>query len=464
MSMTLIIIVFILVIYAGAIFLLNLNYPLLKWDWEAIDLKKIIFPKNFTWGTATAAHQVEGGCDNNNWSDWENSFDKSGKPRIRENQTSGDACCHWDLYPEDFDRLNELGVNAYRFSLEWSKIEPEENVFDRNVMDHYSGVIQSLIDRNITPVITLHHFTHPIWFDKKGGFENSENRSYFVRFCTKMFNEYSDKVKMWCTINEPGVFAVMGYFTGIFPPGKQDPKLTAHVIKNLLETHVQVYHTLKNLPNGQDSQIGIVKNINQFDPWRRWHLLDWVVSRINDHIFNTIFIDFFEKGQFKINIPGFIQTSHSNSKAVDSLDFFGLNYYSHSYMKFKPSLTEFFEHQFPADEIKTDMEYTIYAEGFYRAIQSVSKINKPIYITENGIADKTDDRRKIYIERYLFALRKAMENGADVKGYFYWSLMDNFEWAEGYDMCFGLYEVDFKTQKRTLRKGAERFKEIVNQR
>ena len=132
-------------------------------------------------------------------------------------------------------------------------------------------------------------------------------------------------------------------------------------------------------------------------------------------------------------------------------------------MKFKSSIRKKFIPKFPTDEIKTDMEYTIYAEGFYRAIETVSKLNKPIYITENGIADKADNSRKIYIERYLYALQKAMKDGFDVKGYFYWSLLDNFEWAEGYDMCFGLYEVDFETQQRTLRKGAERFKEIVNQ-
>lgn len=452
---------YILFIYFGIIVILNFKYPLLKWDWSKADLQNISLPKNFMWGSATAAHQVEGNCKNNNWSNWEKSKDNKGNPRIKNYQKSGDACNHWDLYNEDFNRLNELGLDSYRFSLEWSKIEPQEGVFDQKIIKHYSEVINSLINKNIIPVITLHHFTHPIWFDEIGAFEKKENIFYFKRFCEKMFNEYSNEVKMWCTINEPGVFAVMGYFAGIFPPGKNNPDLTAQVIINLLDAHVDVYHSLKNHRNGSNCKIGIVKNINQFDPWRRWNLLDWLVCSINNHIFNSIFIDFFKKGKFNIYIPGFIIRKHSNLNAADSLDFFGLNYYSHSYMKFKPSFKQFFENKFPINEIKTDMEYTIYAEGFYRAIKTVSILNKPIFITENGIADKKDDRRTIYIERYLFALQKAIKDGFDIRGYFYWSLMDNFEWAEGYDMCFGLYEVNFKTQKRILRKGAERYKEII---
>ena len=276
-----------------------------------------------------------------------------------------------------------------------------------------------------------------------------------------MFKEYSSKVSFWCTINEPGVVATQGYFSGMFPPGKKDSQLSAVVLKNLLEAHVKVYHALKKMENGPKSKIGLVKNINQFDPWRRWHLLDWIISNAVNHFFNDSTIDFLRTGIFKIRIPGLAWIYHKNIDAAGSTDFFGLNYYSHNHLKMQFSPQEPFTLQYPDGDILTDMPYTIYGEGMYRAIESVSILDVPIMITENGVADAADDRRKLYIQRYLYAVSRAIENGFNIQGYFYWSLMDNFEWAFGYDMKFGLYAVDYKTQERTLREGAREFIDIA---
>ena len=452
-----------ILLYLSIIIFFHIKYPEIRWDWRKIDVSKMKFPKTFFWGTATASHQVEGDCKNNNWYAWENNFDKNGEPRIKDNQVAGKACDHWNKYHEDIELIKNLGVTHYRLSLEWSKIEPIQGEFNDDALNHYQNVISDLLNNNITPFVTLHHFTNPIWFDELGGFEKEENIKYFIDFSKKVFNQYSDKVRNWCTINEPEVYSVMGYFAGVFPPGKKDIKLTAIVHKNLLIAHTMVYKELKSMPNGDVSQIGIVKNVMQFDPSRRWHILDWIACRLTDIVYNEMSLSFLKTGKIKINIPFLLKLSYYNKDAPEATDFFGLNYYSHVHLKFQFDKHEFFVNTYPDGDIMTDMPYTIYPEGLYRAINTVRTIEKPIIITENGIADSKDNRRSMFIRRYVYAVNKAINENADVKGYFYWSLMDNFEWAEGYDMKFGLYEVNFENQKRTLRKGSEEFIKIVNE-
>jgi len=215
------------------------------------------------------------------------------------------------------------------------------------------------------------------------------------------------------------------------------------------------------MENGPKVKIGLVKNINQFEPWRRWHILDWIISRAVNHFFNGSAIDYLRTGIFKIRIPGLAWIYHENPNATNSMDYFGLNYYSHNHLKFQLSLKEPFTMEFRDEDTMTDMPYTIYGEGLYRAIQSVSALDVPIMITENGIADADDSRRELYIKRCLYAVSKAVKDGYDVIGYFYWSLMDNFEWAFGYDMKFGLFSVDFETQERSLRDGSKAYIDIV---
>ena len=438
----------------------HLKFPEPIWNWDKIELKNISFPKSFIWGTATAAHQVEGDCQNN-WSEFETGRKSNGIPNIKDAQISGNACEHWSRYRQDIKLIVETGVSHYRFSIEWSKIEPTKGSFNQDAINHYQNVIDELITSGITPVITLHHFSHPVWFEDIGGFEKEENIDHFVNFSITVFNLYSDKVKNWCTINEPAVFAVQGYFTGMFPPGKKNSKLTGQVLKNLLESHVQVYHALKKQSGGKDAKIGIVKNINQFDPWRRYLIFDWLFVIALNHVFNWSSIKFFKTGIFKIRLPGLMWITHKNLMATDSNDFFGLNYYSHNHIKFNPFKPDFSELKYHKNDTMTDMPYTIYAEGIYRAIKLVSQLNKPIIITENGVADKNDSFRSTYITKYLYAVRKAIADGYDITGYYYWSLMDNFEWAFGYDMKFGLYQVDFESQKRKLREGAKSYIKIV---
>jgi beta-glucosidase len=456
-----IIISILMVSYFIIVFSCQLKYPQMKWDWNKIDTENIYFPKDFLWGVSTAAHQVEGNNTNNQWYVWENSVDENGKPRVEGGQKSGIACDHWNRYPEDIRLMKELGVKAYRFSVEWSRIEPQKGVFDSAAIRHYQDVCDSLIENDIQPMVTLHHFTNPIWFEEMGAFEERENIKYFVEFVEKIFPALQDRVGMWCTINEPAVYTVDGYFTSLSPPGKSDPALAAMVLRNLLEAHVQAYHKIKSLPGGENARIGIVKNMTQFDPYDKWNPADWFVASTVYKIFNESILGFLKTGEYKFKLPFEVNMMDHNPEAVNTLDFIGLNYYSHYYYRFTFDQEKIFEPHYKTGDIMTDMDYAFYPEGIYRAVQTLSQFNVPIYVTENGIADAKDDRRALFISRYLYAISKAIKDGYDVKGYFYWSLLDNFEWSFGYDKQFGLYSVDPETQERTLKEGAKQYQKIV---
>ncbi len=438
--------------------------PDVKWQWDSINTSDIHFPSNFAWGTATAAHQVEGNNTNNNWYEWERSVDDGGISRIHNNDRSGLAADHWNRYPEDIILMKDLGVSHYRFSVEWSRIEPEKGRYDLEALAHYRRMCEALVEADITPVVTLHHFTHPTWFEEMGAFEKEENTDHFVGFSELVFNELRDLVPMWCTFNEPSVFVAQGYFNGIFPPGKKDPILAGTVLENMLNAHVRTYHQLKSIPGSDGNKIGLVKNIFQFDPYRRWHVLDWAFSKILNDVYTNAPLEFLKTGESSFYMPGMVDNKMSNELAVGTLDFIGLNYYSRMHVKGQLNAVEPFVFDTREQDIMTDMGYPLYAEGFHRALKTISRMGVPIYVTENGLADDSDSVRPLFIKRYLYALNQALRERIDVRGYFYWSLMDNFEWAEGYSMKFGLYEVDLETQDRRLREGSRPFVEMVNKR
>ncbi len=450
-----------LLLWSGGVLWFQWRYPPEKWDWSKIDTDDLAFPSAFLWGTATSAYQVEGGNTNSQWYMWEHERDEKGDPRILNGDTCGMACDSWHLYPLDIRLMKHLGLNAYRFSVEWSKIEPREGVFDEEVIRHYQKMCDSLLAAGIEPVVTLHHVTNPLWFERKGAWEKEENISDFLVFVEKIVRALGNRVRFYCTINEPAVYAMESYFSGAFPPGKKDPVLTALVLRNLLMAHVRTYRLIKSLPGGREKMVGIVKNITPVDPASRWSLADWLFSRLSDRAFNGVTLDFLRTGHYRFYMPGMASLRYDDPDAPGSLDFFGLNYYSHYVYRFSLDLEKAFEPVIPEGEVMTDMEYTIYPEGFYRALWQASTLGVPVIVTENGIADARDDRRDMFIRRHLYALSRAMKEGCDVCGYFYWSLMDNFEWAEGYSKKFGLYAMDPATRVRTLRPGARVYGEIV---
>lgn len=440
--------------YGGGVLYLHFSYPQPKWDWNQIETNNVQFPKGFIWGTATAAHQIEGNNEKTNWGEWEKT---SGK--IKDGSNAIKAVDGWNRMKDDIKLMKELGVNSYRFSLAWNKIEPEKGKINEDALKYYDDFINELKANGIEPMITLHHFTHPLWFEQLGAFEKEENLKHFVEFSRLVFNRYHDRVKYWVTLNEPNVFVTSGYFNTVFPPGKPDSKLGAEVLKNMLKAHVAVSTELKKIDNS--SQIGVATSIFQFEPARRWHLGDWAIARISSNTFNESILGFFRTGTMRFYVPFDVDLSYTDSNAPNTIDFIGVNYYSHYAYRFDADFKKATQSLPVEGEEMTDMPYTIYPEGIYRAIEDAATLKKPVIITENGISDSKDDRREKYIRQSLYAVSKAIKDGYDIRGYYYWSLMDNFEWAEGYTQKFGLYEVNLETQERKLRNGSRAFAEII---
>ena len=424
----------------------------------------ISIPKNFLWGTAISEYQVSGalGCPNSNWAEWE-VIPRNSTPHIAHGQLSGAACDFKNHYREYIEIMKQLQINAFRFSVEWSNIEPQEGIFSERGIDFYEEFCDALLEAHITPMITLHHFTDPLWFAEKGGFEKEENIAYFVRFSQKVFERLGNKVELWVTINEPTIYMFQGYLRGVFPPGKINPVTAITVIRNLLKAHTRTYRTLKQMPNGKIAQIGIVHQYLMFYPYSSWNLLERIPGLMFNYILNTAVLNFLKTGIFKINIPILFNCEYQAPKDQNILDFIGLNYYSRVIVKSQLSFTEPIIPSCYPDEIMTDMPYAMYPQGLYDAIAKMSELNVPIYITENGIPDEKDDRRETFIKEYLASMGKAIKDGYDVRGYFYWSLMDNFEWDEGYIKKFGLCQVDFVTKTAKIRDGALCYPQIIQQ-
>jgi len=383
--------------------------------------------------------------------------------------SSGQACEHWVNYKKDIDLLKNLGFNTFRISISWGKVEPELGRFSENALAHYEDVCAYMVANGIKPVVTLHHYTHPCWFEDMGAFEREENIKYFVNFCEKVFVRLKNYVHLWFTCNTFSGYALAGYAKGMKPPFKKDLGLAIKVLKNLLESHVRVYHKLKCIEPA--AQVGIYKNIFQLDPYPWGNFLknpvDILYSCMGNYIANSSIYNFFKTGVFKVWILNKLSLKYKNKQAIGALDCIGLNYYSGAYVKNCKVINR-------PDCLPTqNAQYTIYPEGFYRALKSIdkelakplTKITKrdiPIYVTENGVASLTDSDRAFFYESYLGALSQAMQEGVDVRGYITWSLLDNYEWRSGYSVKYGICEVDRETQERKLKKGTEFLLRVVN--
>ncbi|MBZ9578735.1 glycoside hydrolase family 1 protein [Patescibacteria group bacterium] len=390
--------------------------------------KVLKFPEGFLWGTATSAYQVEGGIEN---SDWTKDF------------PAGRACDHYNLFEKDFGLLRKLNQNTFRLSIEWSRIEPEPGHFNEKELEHYWQVLHTLKMRDIKTMVTLHHFTNPLWLAKIGGWTNSKIVSYFSRFAERIFDEYSDLVDFWITINEPLVYASISYLKGRWPPKKTtthpppsrlqrapNPVLFLKVVKNQITCHKKIYKIFHKTK--RSVRVGIAKNNNYFQPFNPISPLDRLIAIIYRYFWSYFFLN----------------------RIKNHLDFIGLNYYSRDKVGLPfPKRTE--------DEVKlSDIGWQICPEGIYHVLKELKKYNLPIYITENGLADAKDRLRKDFIRDHLYWVHKAISEGADVRGYLHWSLIDNFEWDSGFEPRFGLIEIDYKTLKRKIRKSAKFYAKI----
>jgi beta-glucosidase len=440
---------------------LNVTVPNPEWDWSRIDTSKISFPDKFLWGAATSAYQIEGGLYNNNWYLWERTPQRFGVPRIARDEKCGLAANHYVLYKEDVKLMAEFGLNAYRFSIEWSRIEPREGEFDQKAIEHYRDLIRRLKAARIEPMITLHHFTDPIWFVDLGGWEKEQNLAYWMRYARRMFKEFQNDVTYWSTFNEFNLVPVSGWLEGGFPPGKTDFRLFATVSKHMLMGHVQTYLEFKKLSRTKKHQVGAILAILEARPYNRWFILDWLAAYYEERVWMQAMIDFFATGRYSIKLPFRDSFEYADTDGIRAMDFFGINYYTRTAVVFNLfSPTLYHRIQLPGFP-KTDMGWAVYPEGLYFAVKRYAAIGVPIIITESGLADANDTIRATFIQQHLYVLSQILKEGYDVRGFYYWSLLDNFEWLEGFDKRFGLFEVDYKTFKRTLREGSKEYQKVI---
>ncbi|HEX4632234.1 MAG TPA: glycoside hydrolase family 1 protein, partial [Gemmatimonadales bacterium] len=403
------------------------------------------FPKAFLWGAATAAHQVEGGNHNNDWWQWEQLPGK-----IKNGDTSDPACDHYVRYRQDFETLRAMGHNAHRLSIEWSRLFSERGVVSPEAVAHYRQVLETLRELGMTPLVTLHHFTNPLWLSRVGGWENEgaiEDFRQLARLCAA---EFGDLVDLWTTFNEPNVYAYQSYVLGLWPPERRDFAAAVGVMRNIIRAHAAAYIELKSGPHGGSARVGIAQHMRLFEPWRRWHPLDRMASALPEAGFNHWILRACTDGRagWPLGKPMRIP------EAAGTLDWIGLNYYSRDMVAFDATATRnLFSRTFsrPGSQL-SDFAMEIYPQGIHTLLlELAARYGKPIYITENGVADSRDAFRAPALVAHLAESARALDAGADLRGYLHWSSMDNFEWAEGYTMRFGLLEVDFATQARVPR-------------
>ncbi|MBI2096823.1 MAG: glycoside hydrolase family 1 protein [Candidatus Sungbacteria bacterium] len=400
--------------------------------------QKFQFPKGFLWGAATSAHQVEGG-NHNDWTEWEKSPKRIAELKTRglnpDDYISGKACDHYNRFREDFDIAKSLGHNAHRFSIEWSRIEPEEGKFDEKEIEHYRQVLLALKERGLEPVVTLYHYTLPLWFVRKGGWLNSHAPMMFLNYVSKLADEYGSIVKIWVTQNEPETVARESYLIGWRPPHKTSFLSARRCLHILLEAHKLAYDVIKKVD--LDSQIGIAETLVYFDLYKNTLLNKLTLKLIKWWRNNPLFSEF-----------------------IKYSDFVGLEYYYHTRVRFNP-FTSKWGIQFNENKKISDMGWELFPQGLLPILVEMKKFDKPVYILEHGLADAKDQNRSWYIKESLKFIAQAMQKGVDVRGYFHWSLLDNFEWQGGFGRRFGLVEINYKTFEREIRPSALEYKKII---
>ena len=455
----------------------------------------LVFPTGFHWGAATSAHQIEGGNTNNNWHQFETLPEFAGKTK----GASGKAADSYRRFDEDARIAGEMGLDSYRFSIEWSRIEPKRDVWDEGELAHYDQVIDSVVARGLRPVVTLHHFTDPIWVSDLSrlaecpasgavddtnmcGWANTEVRDEWVEFVEHVASRYGDRVDYWITINEPVANLFAGYLFGVFPPGQmfQPYDSVVPVLRNLVDAHSRAHSAIHRVDvkdadaDGEAAVVGVTQSVGWYVPADPALEQDRSAARQATYFMNHLFTDALFHGGLDTNLDYTRDESHPEWR--NKLDFVGLQYYYRaptasfqliaplSFMFCMKSVDSYIPQLSkmlgcpkvdPVDQ--TLMGYEHWPQGLYEVVKEFNARfpGVPLIVTENGISTESGRRRAQSIVRHLQWLHRAIEEGVDVRGYYHWSLIDNFEWAEGYEQPFGLHRVDHDTFARTATEGAQ---------
>ncbi len=393
------------------------------------------FPENFSLGVASAATQVDGDCKNSNWYDWYK------KGHILDNFDPNVATMHRKFMVEDTELMASMGIQHYRFGVEWARIEPAEGEFSQEEFENIRREIMLLQEKGIQVLLTIHHFSNPLWFEEKGGFLSPDSTSVFLRLTEKIVENLGGLVSEYITINEPNVYAVSGYLGGDFPPGENSLPKTLKIMKNMGECHRRAYekiHAMREEMGYSDTKVGFAHHMRAFAPLNAknpWHCL---CAKLSEYMFQ-----------------GKISKTYLTGTAGDKgcfADFLAINYYARTASK------GFADNTFPGVPVN-DLGWEIYPEGIVKCCAQLHEIlpQLPIYITENGTADNTDAFRRRYIYEHVKSL---CESGLPVKRYYHWCFVDNFEWLEGFTARFGIVELDTSTMERKIKKSGEFFKQM----
>jgi len=412
------------------------------------------FPRGFLWGTATSAHQVEGNNTNNQWWKWEQDGHTDG--------TSGLACDWWGgRWKEDFDRAAEAGQNAHRFSVEWSRIQPTPDTWDEDALEHYRVMLRGLKERGMTPMVTLHHFTDPLWLYEMDGWENNDAVNLFEKFVRKTVEALKEYCTLWCTINEPNVYVLNGHLVGDFPGRHKGLRVTLRAFANMLRGHAAAYRAIHEIQ--VEARVGYALHYRPMVPKNPWSPLDILLRNIAYNGLNMAFPSGVSTGVMRSPL-GRVRMP----EVKGTQDYLGLNYYSKDTITF--DITRggelFIGRYFPDDSDFSGTNYIANIPiGLFDSIKWGVRTypNLPIIITENGVEDADDHMRPRYVTQHIHQVWRAVNFNWPVKGYFHWSLVDNFEWERGWTQRFGLWGLDVETQKRVKRPSVDLYTEICKE-
>jgi beta-glucosidase len=403
-------------------------------------------------GVAVSHYQVEGDdpCD---WTDWEAAGRTKGGP-------CGRAAGAWQRYEEDAALAAGLGANAFRFSVSWSRVEPKRGLFDEVALGRYRRFVERLVLLGLEPVVTLHHYTHPRWFHEETPWTAPSSVDAFARFARKTARALAPHVRLFIPFNEPLVLLLGGFLDGQIPPGLADPGAAARALDHLLAAHAEAAAVLRE--EAPSAAVGVAHNMMDFAPDRPGHPLDALLARHARRLYNTAFLEAFATGRWNLWIPPLTRFKGRRDELPGSLDFVGVNYYSRLHVRF-PAATRVltgFSYRDRKGRGLTDNGWEIAPESFGALLGDAGRLGLPILVTENGLADAADALRPEFLRSHLAALAAAEAAGVPIGGYLHWSLVDNFEWLDGYGPKFGLYAVDPDTLERRARPSAAVFRAL----
>ncbi|MBK6441343.1 MAG: glycoside hydrolase family 1 protein [Actinomycetales bacterium] len=396
-------------------------------------------------GVATAATQIEGGCDTTNWADWAKT-----PGHIADGTTPVRATGHWERWREDTELMASLGIQTYRFGVEWARLEPQPGVFSDEAFAHYRDEITLLRDKGIRPLLTLHHFNNPRWFESMGAFEHPDCVPIFLRFVERVVTELGDLVEDWCTINEPNVYATFGYLYGVFPPGAKSLPRTLRVMTNLAHAHITAYELIHALRAGKPTRVTFAVHLRVFDPANPANPVHRALARAQEFLFQEAVTEAMCTGRFRMPLrrPAGIR----EGRYYDAL---GINYYSRSWV------SKIGDAARPGAELN-DLGWEIYPEGLERVARwAHDRWPAPIWVTENGTADNTERFRTQFLHDHLEIVSAARATGLPFERFYHWCFVDNWEWAEGEVPRFGIVALDYATQERTVKPSGRFYADVI---